>query len=91
MMACAGGPNGLRWTIRPSSDPGVPAGYEITNFNGVLNSSLKGLYATDETGLKVLKATGNKTGGQIATAGGYTIEFANSTEKIAAKLVVIRK
>jgi len=88
-MACAAGDTGTAWTVRPSSDPITP--YKITNYSDVVNPTLTGSYAIDETGLIVLEATGNKTGGLMSTAGEYTVEFANSTNKIAVKLVVVRK
>ena len=89
MMACAADDTGTAWTVRPSSDPITP--YQITNYSDVVNRTLAGSYAIDETGLMVLEATGNKTGAVMSTAGEYTVEFANSTNKIAVKLVVVRK
>jgi len=89
MLSCAVGPDEVSWSVRPTSNSSLS--FPITNSGGGVSSTLAGLYATDETGLIVLNATTNKTEGSMATAGMYTTAFANSTNQIAAKLVVIRK
>lgn len=88
-MTCAAGPNGLRWSVRPTSS--APNSFEITNYDDVVSPSLTGPYAVDETGLIVLNATTNDTAAPMSTAGVYTVEFADSANTISAKLVVIRK
>ena len=89
MLSCPVNSNGVSWSVRPTSNSSLS--FPINNPGGGVSSTLAGLYATDETGLIVLNATTNKTEGSMATAGMYTTAFANSTNQIAAKLVVIRK
>lgn len=87
MFNCTAGPNGTAWSVRPTSNVSII--YQITNFADVVSPTLSGLYTINQTGLIVLNAATTPSGGPIYTAGIYTVQFTNSTNRIAVKLVVI--
>lgn len=76
------------WTVRPTSN--AKTEYDITNFTAVVDPTLTGLYAINESGLIIRKAT---IDGPISTAGLYSVYYTNGniTSRTAIKLVVIRK
>lgn len=77
------------WTVRPTSE--AFAYYQITNSPDSVFTTVTGHYALNQTGLIIRNATPTPTGGPIATAGFYMVEFPINRDSTAVKLVVIRK
>lgn len=87
LMTCNRNTN-VSYVVKPTTDP--LGTYKITNYDEMVTTTLQNLYAVNQTGLIIKTAQGNATIPPISTAGLYVIN-PNATNKVGAKLVVVRE
>lgn len=66
-------------------------GFNVTQYDDIVAPDYTNLFDVNPNGLIIKIAQGNATIPPISTAGIYIINYRNSTNKTAAKLVIARK
>ena len=87
MLSLSGGPTGVSWKIKPTTEELDT--YTISNYNGYMDPSLTGLFYPNKSGLVVLNATSN--GNPISTSGLYIAQCSSDGVRAGAKLLVVRE
>ena len=89
-MNVTASPCGVTLSVVPTSDEF--GGDDIIGPDCLVDSTLVGLYAVNESGLIILNSTTTENGQPISTSGLYIANCNdNSGNRTGAKLVVIRK